>query len=76
MTKPTKYNPMKNETIRQAIINYIDRKRETIPIPCKHDYKEIARSECSHRLNPNFNWLQFTYFCPKCCDSKVISTKE
>lgn len=44
--------------------------------PCEHEWDLLNTSKVYLTYNTNFTWLEYTYRCKKCCERKLISTKN
>lgn len=63
--------------IYNAIVNYINKRTEILEYkkPCEHDWEIIFNRSFNNKLNPNYQWVEITYRCKKCCKSKKISSE-
>ena len=63
--------------MKELINKYIEYLKEKAHIKyyrCEHDWEKINQAIGCSKLNTKYEWLEFTYRCKKCCESKIIST--
>lgn len=68
--------------IKKAIVDYINAKTNLIKVktekakPCQHNWELLDKALFSSKLNPDYKWFKWTYFCKKCGEHKIFENTD